>query len=71
MFAGLDILLVASQGPSGVSPEGAARVLMCIAPLYLAVVVIRRERLWAALIASSAVLAIVFQAMFNLGYWFT
>lgn len=70
-FVILYFLLIVSNGPAGTSPEGSARVLMCIAPLYLVAVRLKGELPWYSILAGSAALATVFQVVFNLNLWFT
>jgi hypothetical protein len=62
-------MLVASNGPFGVSPEGTARLVMCIAPLYLLAARLHRELLWTLGLLGSAMLAAIVQAIFNTGGW--
>jgi hypothetical protein len=65
------VMLVASNGPFGVSPEGAARLLMCIVPLYLLAPRLRGEPIWTLGLLGSAMLAAIVQAIFNTGGWVT
>lgn len=65
------LTLVASNGPFGQSPEGAARLIMCIAPLYALVARARSEVTWAFSLVASGMLAAVVQAVFNTGGWVT
>lgn len=55
------------------STEGEARYLSTCFPIYVAggYLATKRLGLLAWVVASSVVLAILFQAMYNLGYWFT
>lgn len=70
-FVVLYFLLIVSNGPAGTSPEGSARVLMCIAPLYLVAVRLKGDLTWYSVLAGSAAAATVFQVVFNLNLWFT
>jgi hypothetical protein len=62
---------VVANGPSGVSPESDVRYVLCMVPLFLLPAWFGKEKVWTAVIVSSAVLAVMFQAVFNLGGWFT
>lgn len=70
-FGVLYMLVVVSNGPFGKTPESAARIIMCVVPLYLCTVRIRFERIWVALAVTSSVVAVGCQMLFNLGFWFT
>jgi hypothetical protein len=67
----LYVLVVVSSGPGGVSPEGAARVLMCAVPIFLVASLRKTELRWSQQLAVSVALAVPFQLLFNLYYWFT
>lgn len=62
---------IASNGPSGLSPEAAVRYTMSLPALYLLPAVIRRPSVWSALLMASAAVGILFQVTYNLGGWFT
>lgn len=65
------LLLVASNGPFGKSPEGSARLIMCIVPLYLPAARVRGELTWTLSLLTSGMLAAIVQAVFNNGGWVT
>jgi hypothetical protein len=65
------LALIVSNGPSGESPEVAARNVLCLMPLYLLPCMIKRRQLWTVLLVASVALAILFQMVFNLGGWLT
>jgi hypothetical protein len=65
------LALIVSNGPSGESPEVAARNVLCLMPLYLLPCMIKRRQLWTILLVASVALAILFQMVFNLGGWLT
>ena len=65
------LALIVSNGPSGQSPEVAARNVLCIMPLYLLPCLIKRQQLWTVVLVVSVALAIPFQMLFNLGGWLT
>jgi hypothetical protein len=67
----LTLLLIVSNAPYGQVPEGEARLVMCIVPLYAVTARARNELGWTALLAGSAVTAAVFQVVFNTGGWLT
>lgn len=71
LFSALYLLVVVSNGPARRTPEADERVIMCIVPLYLAARGLPRVWLRAAALILSAGLAIVFQALFNIGQWLT
>jgi hypothetical protein len=60
-----------SNGPFGKSPEGAARMLMCVVPLWLFPAALRSERTWNAVVLASAALAVGGQVLYRGGFWFT
>jgi hypothetical protein len=70
-FAILVLCLTITNGPFGSSPESAARLIMCIIPLYVPLLMIRSKVLMSSLLMASAGLAVLFQVLFNLGAWFT
>jgi hypothetical protein len=65
------LLVIVSNAAYGQIPEGEARLVMCIVPLYAVTAKIRSEVAWTALFAGSAVSAALFQAVFNTGGWLT
>lgn len=62
---------VVSNGPYGVSPESAARYVLCLVPLYLLPTLLRRSWVWTAALVVTALSAVAFQVVFNLGGWLT
>lgn len=62
---------VVANGPNGVSPESDVRYVLCMVPLFLLPAWFGKERVWTGILVCSAVLAVLFQAVFNLGGWFT
>jgi len=70
-LSALYVLVVASNGVAGVSPEAAVRVLMCAVPLFVVVERLRSEHAWTAVVAGSVAIAVPCQLLYNLGYWFT
>jgi hypothetical protein len=65
------LLLLVSNGPFGNSPEGAARIVMCMPALYLVLARVRNDLVWTLVVVVSVVLAVGCQLIFNLGGWFT
>jgi hypothetical protein len=65
------LLVIVSNATYGRIPEGEARLVMCIVPLYAITARMRSEVAWTALLASSAVSAAAFQGVFNTGGWLT
>jgi Gpi18-like mannosyltransferase len=63
--------LIVTNAPWGTLPEAEARGIMCIVPLYAVAARVRSEMGWTALLAGSAVVAAVFQGVFNTGGWLT
>jgi hypothetical protein len=65
------VLIIASNQPWGTDPEGWARNVMVLVPLYAVASRINSEVGWSMLLAGSALLAALFQIMFNIGLWLT
>lgn len=67
----LALLIIASDAPFGDSPEAWGRNVMVLVPLYAVASRVKSEVSWSMLLAGSALLAALFQIMFNVGFWLT
>jgi hypothetical protein len=67
----LAVLIIASDAPFGDSPEAWGRNVMVLVPLYAVASRVKSEVGWSMLLAGSALLAALFQIMFNVGFWLT
>jgi hypothetical protein len=63
--------LIVSNSSFGTIPEGEARLIICIVPLYAVAARIRSEVGWTTLLVGSTMSAAVVHVIFNLGGWFT
>jgi hypothetical protein len=63
----ITLLLIISNAALGRVPEGEARLVMCVVPVYAVTAMIRSEVSWTALLAGSALTAAMFQVIFNTG----
>ncbi len=63
----LVVLVIVSNAARGKVPEGEARLVMCIVPLYAVTARLGSESGWTSLLAGSALLAALFEVIFTVG----
>ncbi len=70
-FCALSLVPIACTATPPDAAQSAARLVMCMVPLYLLVARIRWGPVWSVLLCSSVALALILQAVFNTGWWLT
>jgi hypothetical protein len=65
------LLIIVSDSSFGTSPEAWARNAMVLVPLYAVASKLKNEVVWTTLLAASALMAALFQVIFNVGFWLT